>query len=76
VKNPYALDKLWPKETHEAYISQPLYKGYIVSLFSVKDKDLPRMEQQWREWCAKHPKSLWPVHIHQWAEHKKRLPKE
>ena len=72
MKNPYALDHLWDTEKLEAWKSMPLYKGRVVRLHAVFDRDLAMMEEQWREWCKKHPKHLWPLHIHEWAEHKKR----
>ena len=74
--NPYSLAKEWSPEVREAYLAMPKnHKGYTVSLFFVDPKDVPRMEQEWREWAQKYAtgKNKWlqPVWFKKWAEQKK-----
>ena len=70
--NPYALDRLWPPELHAAYASMPRNRqGHVVALPFTPDRELVQQEAAWREWCAKTPKSLWPVWVDTWKDVKK-----
>ena len=70
--NPYALDRLWPPETHAAYASMPKNRqGHVVSLPYTPDRDLAAAETAWREWCAVTPKALWPTWVDTWKDVKR-----
>lgn len=74
--NPYSLAKEWCPQTREAYLAMPKNnKGYTISLFFIEDKDVPRMEEAWREWAKVHAsgKNKWlqPVWFKKWADYKK-----
>lgn len=70
--NPYSLDRLWPDETHAAYKSMPTNKqGVIVGLPHTPDALVPAAEQQWRDWCSRTPRHLWPTWINNWADVKR-----
>jgi hypothetical protein len=71
-KNPYSLSRTWDDDTRAAFQSMPLNRyGVCVGLPHTPDKDVPAAEKQWREWCAKTPKRLWPAWIDGWADTKR-----
>jgi hypothetical protein len=70
--NPYSLSKPWSDSTLKAFQSMPTNKaGMVVGLPHTPDALVPAAEQQWREWCAKTPKHLWPVWADSWADTKR-----
>lgn len=46
--------------------------GFIVGLPWLADKAVKVLEPQWREWCASHPKHLWPDWCERWADVKRQ----
>jgi hypothetical protein len=70
--NPYSLGRIWDDATRDAYTSMPLNRaGVCVGLPHTPDAAVPAAEQQWREWCAKTPRHLWPVWVDGWADVKR-----
>jgi hypothetical protein len=71
--NPYSTAKAWDAATLEAWKSMPLHNGHVVALQYLDQRDALRMEAQWREWCRKTPKHLWPAWLAGWADFKRRM---
>lgn len=70
--NPYSLHKPWSTEVHQAYLSMPKnINGYVIAMQYLEPREALRMEPQWREWCSKHPKNLWPLWLFRWKDHKR-----
>ena len=69
--NPYSLAHPWSEETRAAYAAMPKYRGYVQSLHFTADRDVPAMEGEWREWCKRHPRVLWPTWLDNWKDAKR-----
>ena len=69
--NPYSTGKPWNDETLAAYQTMPQHGGYVVALDYVEDRALEQYEAQWREWCRKQPRHLWPTWLDGWKERKR-----
>jgi hypothetical protein len=58
-------------EQEAALAAMPKLEGAVVNLFFVPPRLRPGLEDQWREWCRAHPRSLWPEWLVAWGEYRK-----
>ena len=58
-------------EQIEARARMPLYRGYIVALDYVHERDVPHQEGLWRDFCRETSKHLWPAWLTGWADRKR-----
>lgn len=59
--NPYSTHHPWDEQTHAAYADMPKNRNGHNDHLS--ERSTPAHEEQWRKWCAKWPKHLWPLSV-------------
>lgn len=59
-------------EQAKAYESMPkTLGGFVVNLFDIPEGQRERYAAEWREWCRKTPRHLWPDWIELWSKYQK-----